>query len=85
MTFCYPCTKLYYRSSKLFTCILFSIEGIFRRIVVRVLRWTQQKGDEEPRLIHKGISFFFDVDHEVQIKMSSLKMAYIKVSLFDRT
>ncbi|XP_071799278.1 uncharacterized protein [Asterias amurensis] len=56
-------------------------EGIFRRIVVRVLRWTQEKGDEEPRLIHKGISFFFDVDHEVQIKMSSLKMAYIKVCI----
>ncbi|XP_038075746.1 uncharacterized protein LOC119743423 isoform X1 [Patiria miniata] len=58
-------------------------DSLFNQLVVRALGWSQaQDGTEQlPRIAHRYACFPADGDHEVEMEMSPLKQAYIRVCI----
>ncbi|XP_022092241.1 uncharacterized protein LOC110980165 isoform X2 [Acanthaster planci] len=56
-------------------------ESLFNRLVVHALAWSQtQDGTEQlPRIAYRYVCFPADGDHDVEMEMSPLKQAHIKV------
>ena len=55
-------------------------DGLFHRLVVRALRWSQTLGGTHPALEYYRGSFFVDVQHEFVLQMERKNdLAYIQV------
>ncbi|XP_038060816.1 uncharacterized protein LOC119731681 [Patiria miniata] len=57
-------------------------DALFHRLVVRALRWSQNKGGNNPGLQYDAANFFVDAQHEFVLQMVRKKdLAYVKVSV----
>ncbi|XP_038061124.1 uncharacterized protein LOC119731912 [Patiria miniata] len=57
-------------------------DGLYHRLVVRALRWSQDLGGRKPDLLYDRASFYVDEHHQFALQMvHQPKRAYIKVSV----
>ncbi|XP_038060814.1 uncharacterized protein LOC119731680 isoform X1 [Patiria miniata] len=57
-------------------------DGLFHRLVVRALRWSQDLGGKDPNLQYERGSFYVDVQHEFALQLARQNnLAFIKVSV----
>ncbi|XP_074643355.1 uncharacterized protein LOC141900379 [Tubulanus polymorphus] len=54
-------------------------DGLFHRIVTRVIRWSFENGGQSPRLYYRLACFIIDNEHDLVLQMEPLKYARIKV------
>ena len=58
------------------------LEGLFHRVLMRAIRWSQDCGGHEPQLSHRKARFFLDPEHDFVLEMAPLQLARIKVGIF---
>ncbi|XP_072172990.1 uncharacterized protein [Diadema setosum] len=56
-------------------------DGLFHRILTRVVRWSQEQGGREPRLFFRQVRFFVNDEHDALIEMAPARFARIKITV----
>ncbi|XP_014670082.1 PREDICTED: uncharacterized protein LOC106811067 [Priapulus caudatus] len=57
----------------------FMPDGIFHRLLIRAVRWSQENGGREPKLYYRVARFYVNDEHDFVLEMSSLHYSRIKV------
>ncbi|XP_033637020.1 uncharacterized protein LOC117297937 [Asterias rubens] len=55
--------------------------GLFHRLVVHATRWSQEHGDQPPKLTFRQTRFFVDEHHHFVIEMAPVRFARLKVTV----
>ncbi|XP_033101050.1 uncharacterized protein LOC117104339 [Anneissia japonica] len=60
-------------------------EGLFYRLIVRLVQWSQHKGGYEPRLFYQQANLYVDEDHDMILRILPQKRSCIQVAIMRAT
>ncbi|XP_038056276.1 uncharacterized protein LOC119728209 [Patiria miniata] len=55
--------------------------GLFHRLVVHACRWSQEHGDQSPKLTYRQARFFVDEQQDFVLEMAPVRFARLKVTV----
>ncbi len=69
----------------LHVCYFYMADGLFHRMMLRTVKWSQEQCDDvEPILKYGMVKFYADHCHVCVLEMAPAKDARVKVSVVDK-